>query len=474
MNDIFRPFLRRFVLVFFDDILVYSNNLSDHLLHLQQVLEVLQSNQLYAKLSKCQFGVPEIAYLGHLISSHEVRADPSKLAAMDNWPVPHNIKSLRGFLGLTGYYRKFVQGYGALAAPLTALFKKNAFVWTHAATEAFTQLKAVVTSPPVLRLPDFTKDFVIECDASGSGLGAVLMQEGHPIAFFSHALKGRALLLSTYDKELLSLVSAVQKWRPYLLGRPFRVKTDQQALKYLLEQKVATVPQQRWISKLMGYDFIIEYKRGSENRVADVLSRQFDPLTSSPELTLSLISFPTPTWVEELKASYAQDQVAHSILLNFQQNQPGPKGFSMQRGLLLKKGRLWLVKKSPFQCQVLEFIHSNPTAGHSGFHKTLQRAKTNFIWQGMHQDIKTFVRECAVCQVSKPETIHPPGLLQPLPIPTRVWSDISMDFIDGLPSSHGFSVIMVVVDRFQSMGILLPFLILIRPRRWLSYFWPMY
>jgi hypothetical protein len=224
----------------------------------------------------------------------------------------------------------------------------------------------------------------------------------------------------------------------------------------------------------MGYDFIIEYKRGTENRVADALSRQFDPLTGSPELTLSLISFPTPTWVEELKASYAQDQVAHSILLNFQQNQPGPKGFSVQRGLLLKKGQLWLVKNSPFQRQVLEFIDSNPTAGHSSFHKTLHRAKTNFIWQGMRQDIKTFVRECVVCQVSKPETIHPPGLLQPLPIPTRVWSDISMDFIDGLPSSHGFSVIMVVVDHFSKYGHLFPFLILIRPRRWLSYFWPMY
>jgi hypothetical protein len=194
-----------------------------------------------------------------------------------NRPIPHNIKSLQGFLGLTSYYWKFVQGCGALAAPLTTLLKKNAFVWTPVATEAFTQLKVVVTSPPVLRLPDFTKDFVIECDANGLGLGAILMHEGHPITFFSQALKGRALLLSTYDKELLSLVSAVQKWRPYLLGHPFRVKTDQQALKYLLEQKVATVPQQRWISKLMGYDFTIEYKRGTENRVADALSRNLIP-----------------------------------------------------------------------------------------------------------------------------------------------------------------------------------------------------
>jgi hypothetical protein len=154
---------------------------------------------------------------------------------MDNWLTPHNIKSLRGFLGLTGYYRKFIQDYCSLAAPLTALLRKNAFSWTPAATEAFLHLKAAVTRPPVLCLPDFTQEFLIECDASGLGLGVALMQDNHPIAFFSQALKGPALLLSTYDKELLSLVSAVQKWRPYLLGRPFKVRTDQQALKYLLE-----------------------------------------------------------------------------------------------------------------------------------------------------------------------------------------------------------------------------------------------
>jgi hypothetical protein len=200
----------------------------------------------------------------------------------------------------------------------------------------------------------------------------------------------------------------------------------------------------------MGYDFVIEYKKGTENRAGDALSRQFD--TSAPDLSISLISFPTLTWVEDLQASYAQDLETQSTLLNLQQNLPGPKGFSLQRGLLLKKGRLWLIRHSPFQLQVLDFIHSDPSAGHSGYHKTLARAKSNFIWKGMRQDIKKFVRECAVCQVSKPESIHPPGLLQPLPIPSRVWSDISMDFIEGLPSSHVFSVIMVVVDRFTKYG----------------------
>jgi hypothetical protein len=303
MNDVFKPFLRKFVLVFFDDILIYSRSLTDHLTHLHAVLSVLQDHKLYAKSSKCSFGVEEIEYLGHLISNDEVRADPSKLAAMMNWPVPQSIKSLRGFLGLTGYYRKFISGYGVIAAPLIALLKKNAFLWTPAATDAFEHLKTVVTTPPVLRLPDFSLPFTIECDACGKGLGAVLMQQGRPIAFISRALKGQALLLSTYEKELLSLVTAVQKWCPYLLGRPFIVKTDQQSLKFLLEQRIGTPSQQRWMSKLLGYDFINEYKRGKENRVADTLSRQFEDSSQEGAVVLSLISFPTPSWLSELKAS---------------------------------------------------------------------------------------------------------------------------------------------------------------------------
>jgi hypothetical protein len=225
MNDIFKPCLRKFVLVFFDDVLVYSHSLEDHLAHLHSVLLILKTNLLYAKSSKCRFGVSEIDYLGHLISAQGVRADPSKLEAMLQWSVPTTIKSLRGFLGLTGYYRKFIRGYGIIAAPLTALLKKNSFHWTSEATAAFLRLKDAVTSPPILRLPDFSQTFTIECDACATGIGAVLMQEGRPIAFLSQAVKGQALHLSTYEKELFSLVTAVQKWRPYLLGRSFKVKT---------------------------------------------------------------------------------------------------------------------------------------------------------------------------------------------------------------------------------------------------------
>jgi L-lactate permease len=174
---------------------------------------------------------------------------------------PKTLKALRGFLRLTGYYRKFIKGYGQIASPLTALLKKDAFEWSDKAEKAFEELQAAMGQALVLALPDFTQPFLIECDASGFGfgIGAVLMQTDRPLAFFSQALKGKNLFLSTYAKELLALVLIIKKWRPYLFVTVFVIKTDQQSLKHILEQRMGTSMQQKWISKLLGYNFVVEY-----------------------------------------------------------------------------------------------------------------------------------------------------------------------------------------------------------------------
>ena len=199
MNDLFRPFLRKFILVFFDDILVYSKSLTEHAEHLSIVLGILESNHLYAKQSKCCFGVTQVHYLGHLISADGVAVEPDKVQSVLAWPTPTNAKGVRAFLGLAGYYCKFIKGFGGIAAPLHKLVGKGPFVWDEAAEASFKALKKALTTTPTLGLPDWSKPFTVECDASGVGIGAVLTQHGRPLAYFSSPIKGTTLSWSTYE-----------------------------------------------------------------------------------------------------------------------------------------------------------------------------------------------------------------------------------------------------------------------------------
>lgn len=202
--------------VFLDDILIYSSSLEQHTKHLQLVLQTLRDNQLFLKLSKCSFAQHKLEYLGHIISSAGVATDPQKIAAMLHWPKPTNVTEVRAFLGLTGYYRKFVKGYGILAKPLTNLLRNKTFQWTEQAQRAFDALKVAMTSTPVLTLPDFSAPFTVEIDACADGIGAVLMQEGKPVAFLSKALGEKHKHLSIYENEFLALIMAVEKWKHYL------------------------------------------------------------------------------------------------------------------------------------------------------------------------------------------------------------------------------------------------------------------
>nr|KYP43863.1 Retrovirus-related Pol polyprotein from transposon 297 family [Cajanus cajan] len=262
MNVIFSKFLRKFLLVFFDDILIYSKSKVEHLQHLRKVLSVMRANKLFAKKSKCYFGVNRVEYLGHFLSKDGVSTDLVKIQAVKDWPLPQTIKQLRGFLGLTGYYRRFVKGYGTIARPLIDMLKKDNFSWTYKSKVAFTKLKEGMIAAPVLALPDFNKTFIVEVNASGYGIGVVLMQDHHPLAFINRTLNQQQQVLSIYEKELIVVVFAVQKWRHYLLNIHFVIKTDHRSLKYILDQRLTTAFQQKWLVKLMEFNFSIEYKEG--------------------------------------------------------------------------------------------------------------------------------------------------------------------------------------------------------------------
>ncbi|RVW80554.1 Transposon Tf2-12 polyprotein [Vitis vinifera] len=251
----------------------------------------------------------------------------------------------------------------------------------------------------------------------------------------------------------MALVLVVKKWRSYLLGHNFKIQTDQQNLKYLLEQKMGTPLQQQWITKLLGYEFVVEYKQGKENKVADALSRKME---DQKEGKLYAITAPANTWLEQLRTSYAIDPKLQQIIKNLEQGSLASQNYKQRDGLLFYKGRLYIPASKELREQILYLLHSSPQGGHSGFHKTLHRAKSEFYWEGMRKEVRRFIKECDICQQNKSENIHPAGLLQPLPIPTKVWTDISLDFIEGLPNSESYSVIMVVVDRLSKYAHFIP------------------
>ncbi|KAL4279050.1 hypothetical protein GQ457_03G026640 [Hibiscus cannabinus] len=355
MNQLFKGLLRKTVLVFLDDILVYSENFADHLQHLKVVLEILRSNRLYAKRSKCSFGADAVDYLGYIISGGKISMEDSKVKCIQEWPAPNSVKDLRGFLGLSGYYRRFIRGYGGIAKPLTDLLKKGAWKWTYVEHEAFDRLKGALQEAPVLALPDFNEEFNVETDTSTLGVGAVLVQKGKPLAFFSKGLGVRHQGLSIYEKEMLAALLAVKKWSSYLLGRHFKIKTDHQSLKFLTDQQAITTAQQKWVVKMLGYDFEVVYRSGSQNRVADVLSR--NPSFGGCQamvvsvVTSELFNKISDTWrtVSKLKKKITEISNGNSVGVKYTWD-----GRSLRR-----KGKLVVGNDIELRRELLNFFHSN-------------------------------------------------------------------------------------------------------------------
>ncbi|KAA0037156.1 hypothetical protein IC582_013488 [Cucumis melo] len=284
--------------------------------------------------------------------------------------------------------------------------------------------------------------FEVETDASGYGVGVVLMQNKRPIAFFSHTLTLRDRAKPVNERELMAVVLAVQRWRPYLLGRKFVVKTDQKSLKFLLEQKVIQPQYQKWIAKLVGYSFEVVYKPSLENKAADALSR----VPSS--VYLNQLTAPALIDLKIIKEEVEKDEQFKEILMKLQSGEE-MQNHALEQEMLQYKGRLIVANKSTLIPAILHTYHNSIFGRHSGFLRSYKRLTRELFWHGIKGDVQKHFEECTVCQRNKTLSLSRASLLTPLEIPTKIWDDISVDFIEGLPKSAGFEVILVVVDRFR-------------------------
>ena len=275
MNKVFMDYLDKFVVVFIDDVLIYSKNKEEHEEHLRKVLERLREHQLYAKFSKCDFWLKKVDFLGHVITAEGIAVDPAKVEAVQNWQQPKNVRDIRSFLGLAGYYRRFIEDFSRIARPMTQLIKKDSkFVWSEACEKSFLELKRRLTTTPVLTLPDIRQDFEVYCDASKQGLGCVLMQQGKVVAYASRQLRPHEVNYPTHDLELAAVVHALKIWRHYLIGNRCELYTDHKSLKYIFTQPDLNLRQRRWLELIKDYDVGVNYHPGKANVVADALSRK--------------------------------------------------------------------------------------------------------------------------------------------------------------------------------------------------------
>jgi hypothetical protein len=275
MNKVFIEYLDKFVVVFIDDLLIFSKTEEEHEKHLRMVLEKLRSNQLYAKFRKCEFWLTEVAFLGHVISAEGISIDPSKVKDVLNWMPPTNASEIQSFLELAGYYHQFIKDFSKIAKPMTRLLRKNKdFDWTEECQTSSEELKKRLTSAPVLILPDITKKFDIYCDASRQGLGCVLMQDGKVVSYATRQLRKHEENYPTHDLELAAVVHALNIWRHYLIGHRCEIYSDHKSLKYIFTQNDLNLRQRRWLELIKDYDLGINYHPGKANVVANALSRK--------------------------------------------------------------------------------------------------------------------------------------------------------------------------------------------------------
>ena len=339
-----------------------------------------------------------------------------------------------------------MRDFRTIAAPLHELTKKGvSFHWGPAQDQAFDTLKARLTSAPLLQLPDFGKTFELECDASGVGIGGLLMQGGKPVAYFSEKLNGPTLNYSTYDKEFYALVRSLETWQHYLWPKEFIIHSDHESLKYLRMQNKLNRRHAKWVEFIESFPYIIKHKKGKDNVIADALSRRYTMLS---QLDCRIFG------LESIKGQYELDAAFKDVILNCKEGRAWNK-YVLNDGYLFRANRLCIPVGS-VHLLLLQEAHGGGLMGHFGATKTLDVLANHFFWPQMRRDVQRFVSRCTTCQKAKSH-LNPHGLYMPLPVPSIPWADISMDFVLGLPrTKRGRDSVFVVVDRFSKMAHFIP------------------
>ena len=494
MNDIFSDLLDVCVVVYLDDILIYSEDPAKHPDHVREVLAQLRENDLFCKPEKCEFHTDRIEFLGYVVSPDGVSMDEKKIKTILDWPEPRNVRDIQSFLGFANFYRRFIHNYSALSVPLTRLTRKEArWNFDDKCRGAFNTLKAAFTSAPILHHFDPALPLMLETDASDYAIAAIISHitpdgEIHPIAFHSRTLNPTELNYDTHDKELLAIFEAFTIWRHYLEGpeRTVDVVTDHKNLEYFSTTKSLSRRQARWSEYLSAFNMVIRFRPGKLGAKPDALTRRPDVYPKRGDTAYAHVNphnlrpiFTAEQLNASLRATYSQESFLRaSTLMDFEslrndilaalpeddfasgintnEPEPDPKWTRTDSGFLLYSNRIYVPNSHDLRLRVLRDNHDHPLSGHPGQNKTYKIVSREYYWPGLRTTVQEYVQSCLTCGRNKARRHRPYGRLQPLPIPERPWHSISMDFIEKLPESDGYTSILVVVDRLTKQGIFIP------------------